>query len=143
VARLRVTNGPSRRDCVLLAQASGHITFDLKWVKPSDSSSICFVQAPGVPFDQNVQMPQMNIPNTHCVFITPREVLSMTQIDESGVFIMMTLPNNLIPTYKGLSGVVTYSITLTLQSQGEDVKQMRFPFTVLSSGPSTMPYEIK
>jgi hypothetical protein len=67
----------------------------------------------------------------------------MSQICEDGVFLMFELPNNLIPTYKGLSGTVGYLITLTLQSQGDNVKQMKFPFNLQSCGSSVIPYEIK
>lgn len=143
VACVRVSNGFSKGDCILLAQASGYINVDPKWVKSNDGSSVNFVQSLGPSFDQGIPMPNANVQNTHCIFLTSREVLSTTQLSENGVFLMFALPNTLIPTYKGLSGTVTYSIAVTLQSQGDSIKQIRFPFTLLGGGSLQSPYKIK
>lgn len=143
VVRLRLHNDHIRRDCILLAQASGYINLDPKWVKATDSTSSYFLQTPEAPFDQNVTMPQANVANAHCIFITPREVLSMSQVTADGVFLMFNIPTNLIPSYRGLSGTVIYSIVLTLQIQGNTVKELRFPFTVLGSGSDIAPHKIQ
>jgi hypothetical protein len=140
---LRSSNGSSRRDYVLLAQACGYINLDPKWVKPGENSSVNFAQTVSFPLDHGIQTPQANVPNSYCLFLTPKVVLSTTQITENGVYLIFDLPVDLIPTYRGLSGSIAYSIILTLQSPGEYNKQVRFPFIVLSSGTSETPYEIR
>jgi hypothetical protein len=47
VACVRVSTGFSKGDCVLLAQASGYISIDPKWVKSNDGSSVSFIQSLG------------------------------------------------------------------------------------------------
>lgn len=143
VACVRITNGKFIENGVLLAQASGYISVDPKWVKSNYGSSVNFVQTPGIPFDQSISMPYASVHNTSCIFITPKEVLSANQMSEDGVFLVFSLPGNLIPSYKGLSATVTYSITLTLQSHGGNIKQIKYPFDVVGCGSSIMPYEIK
>jgi hypothetical protein len=143
VAFVRSTNGNFIQDSVLLAQASGFISVDPKWVKSNYSSSVSFVQIPDIPHDQSISMPNASIQNTHCIFITPREVLAANQISTNGVYLVFSLPGNLIPSYKGLSATVTYSINLTLQSHGGNIKQIRYPFNVVGCGSNTVPYEIK
>lgn len=143
VAFVRNTNGNFVQDSVLLAQASGFISVDPKWVKSNYSSSVSFSQTPSIPFDHSISMPYPNVQNTHCIFITPREVLSANQISTNGVYLVFSLPGNLIPSYKGLSATVTYSITLTLQSHGGDIKQIKYPFNVVGCGSNAVPYEIK
>jgi len=142
VVCLRNINVAAERDYVLLAQVCGYIQLDPKWSKSNDKTP-SFVQTPVYPFDHSIQMPQKSVPNSYCIFLTPREVLSTTQINDSGVFLMFSLPIDLIPTYKGLSGSVSYSLILSLQSPGNSFKQIRFPITVLGSGSLTVPYEIR
>ena len=143
VACLRQSNRGPPPDGVLQVQASGYITLDPKWVRGKDLNSGTFVQTPAEPLEQSIKMPQPSAPNTHCIFITPREVLPMAHVTGWGVYATFTLPVGLIPSFKGLSGSVSYSITLTLQLEGESLKHIRFPFTVLGVGSSTIPYEIK
>ena len=140
---LRIPSDSVSCDSVLLAQVNGYINLDLKWVKAADCTSTFFVQTPEIPLDQNVQMPVTNVANSHCIFITPKEILPMHQVIQDGVFLMFNLPSSLIPSYKGLSGTVRYYITLTLQSHGNNNKQLRFPFTVLGNGSNTVPHGIK
>ena len=140
---LRIPSDSVSCDSVLLAQANGYITLDPKWVKVADCNSSFFVQTPEIPLDQNVQMPLTNVAHSHCIFITPKEVLPIDQATQDGVFLMFNLPSNLIPSYKGLSGTVFYSISLTLQSHGNNIKQLRFPFTILGYGTNIVPHEIK
>jgi hypothetical protein len=100
VVCLRNINVAAERDYVLLAQVCGYIHLDPKWSKSNDKTP-SFVQTPIYPFDHSIQMPQKSVPNSYCIFLTPREVLSTTQINDSGVFLMFSLPIDLIPTYKG------------------------------------------
>lgn len=143
VAFVRNTDGNYIQDSVLLAQASGFISVDPKWVKSNYSSSVSFVQTPDIPFESSISIPCPSVQNTHCIFITPREVLSANQISTNGVYLVFSLPGNLIPSYKGLSATVTYSITLTLQSHGSNTKQIRYPFNVVGCGTNAVPYELK
>ena len=143
VACVKIASSSSSRDSVLLAQASGCICADPKWVKSNDGSSVSFINTPEVPLDRSASMPSANAANTHSIFLTTREVLSTTQMTKDGVFLMFSLPKDLIPTYKGLSGTVTYSVILTNQYQGGNITQIKYPFTVLGVGSTAIPYTIK
>ena len=88
-------------------------------------------------------IPQLSGPNNHCVFITPREVLSTTQLNDGGVFLLFDLPADVLPTYRGLACSITYSIVITVQTPGEANKTTKFSFTVVGNGSSVMPYEIR
>jgi hypothetical protein len=143
VAFVRCSNGNFLQDIVLLAQASGFISVDPKWVKSNYSSAVSFVQTPDIPLDQSISMPNAGVQNTHCIFVTPREVLPANQMSTNGVYLVFSLPGNLIPSYKGLSATVTYSITLTLQFHGGNIKQLRYPFNVVGCGSNTVPYVVK
>jgi hypothetical protein len=120
----------------------GIITIDHKWAKVSGRSNI-FVQSPTYPMDQSMTIPQLSGPNNHCFFITPREVLSTTQLNDGGVFLLFDLPADVLPTYKGLACSITYSIVITVQTPGEANKMTKYAFTVVGNGSSIMPYEIR
>ena len=143
VASIKISSSSSSRDSVLLAQASGCICADPKWTKSNDGSSVTFITTPEIPLDRVASMPSTNVANTHSIFLTTREVLSTTQMTKDGVFMMFSLPKNLIPTYKGLSGTVTYSVIITNQYKGGNITQIKFPFTVLGVGSTAIPYAIK
>ena len=143
VALLQIPRGSNsiQRDSVVLAQALGTITVDNKWIK---SSRIPFVQTPQYPMDQSMTIPPLPSPNTHCFFITPREVLSTTLLNDGGVFLLFDLPIDVIPSHKGLACSISYNIAITVQTPGEPNKQTKFPFSVLGHGSSaTIPYEIR
>ena len=145
VCQLRVpSSAPVRREAVVLAQAVGAITLDHKWAKASGRERTVFAQNTVHPMDQTVTLPPPSSPNTHCVFVTPREVVSTSQLnDGGGVFLLFDLPEDVIPSYKGLACTISYAVCITVQTPGAPAKHIKFAFTVVGKGSAAIPYEVR
>jgi hypothetical protein len=133
-----------REDSVILAQIFGMITLDYKWARQLPQRQSAFFDSLNYPEDNVATVPVTCGPNSHIIFQSSREVLRTTQLNENGIFMVADLPEDLLPSYKGLSGAISYYLLLTIQVPGdENVKQMKIPFKVVGSGSTEVPYGIR
>jgi len=144
VCRLRVPGGVQvRREAVVLAQVVGVFTLDTKWAKASKTTAL-FVQNTLHLMDQPVTLPPVaGSNNTHCVFVTPREVVPTSQLNDGGVFLLFDLPEDAIPSYKGLACTISYAVAVTVQTPGAPTKHAKFSFSVVGRGSAAVPYEVR
>lgn len=135
----------TQEDGTCYVQASGHIVADPRWIKLPCNITDIFRQNLSFPVEQNVKLPrnvaQSNGLSPVCIFVTPREVVSVSQL-LAGLFVQFELPSNILPTFKGLTVSIFYSISVVLQ-RGTSYKQFFFPFIVCSKGNSLSPQEIR
>jgi len=142
IALLRGINIP--KDAVVLGQVHGHVAVDTRWVKiPSDLFQNALEFA--LP-EQNVHLPRAPAPlaaSSPCVFLTPREVISPSQLEDAdGVYLQFDLPLDVLPSFRGLCALVCYSICITVQTPVE-TRQLFYPFNVIGRGTKSIPHLIK
>lgn len=72
-----------------------------------------------------------------CLFETSKIALSPTNLTDYGAFVEFDIPNHLPPTFRGLSGVILYYLTLSVQSPSSDTLfYIHFPLHFSGSGVS-------
>jgi hypothetical protein len=136
------------------AQASGHVYTDERWSKLSpEALHSAFPRETALPLDEKVKIPRVSgMHDSHCVYITPRRML---EEPDRGCLLQFDIPDDAIPSFRGLLGTTMYFITLTVRSisdhnenpgntnssvvdeeNGLDEKTLHFPFVVSGLGSS-------
>ena len=131
----------------ILVHASGFFQADPRWIRSSTSQSLSkiFIKQVNTPLDGIVKIPR-SLPggdNTHCIFVTTKR-----ELFSSKSLIQFDLPNDLLPSFKGLLANITYFVTITVitdtGNNGETEDSMyHFPFNVLGKGSISIPQYIR
>lgn len=134
---------------VIFAQIHGHIQINDRWLKSNDKFANTFVDSeelrPSV--DQIQALPtdprsDRIITNSTCIFASSKVPVSPLQLFESGVYLEVKLPSDLLSSFKSRSMNVDYYISINVQSLTYQ-KTFHFPITIHSPGTTQIPYYTK
>lgn len=116
----------------IYVQSFGQIQIDSRWVKEDiNQCNNIFKQEFLYPNDINLtKLPKLDNKNYY-IFVTSREkYLSINGNDE--ICIYFDLPDDLLPSYKGLCAVINYYITITIINQNNSERStLQFPYQVV------------
>ena len=81
-----------------------------------------------------------------CLYETSKIALSPTSLSDYGIFLEFEVPKELPPSFRGCSGIMTYYLTLSVQSPCLETKLFHFPILFSGAGAKnsiTAPYTPK
>lgn len=128
-------------NAIIFGQVHGHLNTDSRWIKSqsvlNDLIRNSVEQKDHIPLDPNPAHSQHK--NSFCIFSTSRVTISPSHLYDSGVLLEFEIPSSCIPSFKGLSGGVSYYLSLSIQASG-GLKQINFPLTFNGSCSATANY---
>jgi hypothetical protein len=74
-----------------------------------------------------------NIYSNYIIYSSTKEAVSPTQLSNEGVYFQFDLPNTALPTFSGLSGLISYVVLITIQINNK-TSYVTYPFRVLGHG---------
>jgi hypothetical protein len=131
---------------VFFVQIHGHIQVNDRWLKMNDKLSSIFLDNDDTrPLVEHVQVlpadprSDRNITTSASFFASSKVPVSPYHLLDSGVFLEVSLPYQLLSSFKSRSMNVDYYVSLYIQSLSYQ-KNFHFPITIHSRGTSQNPY---
>lgn len=129
-------------NAIIFGQVHGHLSTDSRWVKSlaglNDlSRSTSAENKDHIPIDPNPMNSQQR--NSFCIFSTSRVTISPSNLYESGVLLEFEIPSSCMPSFRGLSGGVSYYLSLSIQTS-TGLKTLHYPLTFNGSCTSSSTY---
>jgi hypothetical protein len=107
-------------NAVFSGQIHGHVHADSRWIKLDNKLKEFQKLPPSHSPDHLTAIPLdpsgLHESSSYCCFTTSKVTISPSHLFECGVFLEFLIPNGCFPSFKGLSGGVSYYLTITVQN---------------------------
>jgi len=139
------TNDNNTKGYSIYIQSLGHIQVDSRWIKEdTNQCTNIFKQELLVLHNMNInKLPKLDN-KSYYIFATSRKKYISNNCNDE-ICIYFDLPNDLLPSYKGLCAVISYYINITILNQKTGEKRIfQYPYQIVGKSiPSIVSYPIR
>jgi hypothetical protein len=124
----------AKSNWIIYGQSVGYVQIDKRWLKHKN----CFENVEEYVPTKTCPIPFNTRQNSFVNYITfasTREVISASHIRDHGVSLHVDLPFDILPSFVGLSGLISYVIILTIHID-DKIMSAFIPFKVTGHGTS-------